>query len=346
MNGHTREPGPGTVVVVTGASSGIGRAVAAAFAARGARLVLAARSADVLAQVAGRCAGAHPRAEAVAVTADVTDFAATERVARTAVDRFGRIDIWVNAAGVGLLGRLDRVPPADVRRLWETNVLGAFHGARAALPVMRRQGGGILIDVSSVLGGAVVAPYMGAYAASKAALVTLDEVLRQELRLSGDTGVAVCTILPGGVDTPFFRHAANHTGRRVRSLPAVATPQRVARAVVRAAARPRRRVHVGPGSRLLPWAHALAPGAVRSLVRRRTGRVYLDAPGTAPITRGVLYEPSAATASVAGGRHAGVRTAVRRVAGCTAALASAAAVRSVARHLPSRGLPSPHHRRS
>ncbi|MEU0402833.1 SDR family NAD(P)-dependent oxidoreductase [Streptomyces sp. NPDC006197] len=349
MNGHTREPGPGTVVVVTGASSGIGRAVAAAFAARGARLVLAARSTDVLAQVAGRCAGAHPRAEAVAVTADVTDFAATERVARTAVDRFGRIDIWVNAAGVGLLGRLDRVPPADVRRLWETNVLGAFHGARAALPVMRRQGGGILIDVSSVLGGAVVAPYMGAYAASKAALVTLDETLRQELRLSGDTGdtgVEVCTILPAGVDTPFFRHAANHTGRRLRSLPAVATPQRVARAVVRTAARPRRRVHVGPGSRLLPWAHALAPGPVRSLIRRRTGRVYLDAPGTAPITRGVLYEPSAATASVTGGRHAGARTAVRRVAGCTAALASAAAVRSVARHLPSRGLSVPHHRRS
>ncbi|MEU3610031.1 SDR family NAD(P)-dependent oxidoreductase, partial [Streptomyces sp. NPDC035033] len=150
--------------MVTGASSGIGRAVADAFAARGARLVLTARSTGALRRAAGRCARAHPRAEAVAVTADVTDFAATERVARTAVARFGRIDVWVNAAGVGVLGRLDRVPPADVRRLWEVNVLGAFHGARAALPVMRRQGGGVLIDVSSVLGGAVVAPYMGALA--------------------------------------------------------------------------------------------------------------------------------------------------------------------------------------
>ncbi len=308
--------------MITGASSGIGRAVGLAFARRGARLVLTARSAEALGLVARECAAAHPRAEAVAVPADVTDAEAMVRVADTAVGLYGRVDVWVNAAGVGVLGRLDAVPLADVRRSWEVNVLGVLQGAQAALPLMRRQGHGVLIDLSSVLGGAVTAPYMGAYAVTKAALVVLDEVVRQELALSGDHGVAVCTVLPAGVDTPFFKHAANHTGRRVRSLPALATPERVARAVVRTAARPRRRVVVGPGARLLPWSHALAPRLVRRLVRRRTEHGYLGAPGTAPVTTSALYDPSGDTAAVTGGRHARARTAARRAV----ALAAAGAV--------------------
>ncbi|MFE5914365.1 SDR family NAD(P)-dependent oxidoreductase [Streptomyces wedmorensis] len=312
----------GTVVVITGASSGIGRAVGLAFAHRGARLVLAARSAEALSQVARECTAAHPQAEAVAVPADVTDADAMTGLADTALARYGRVDVWVNAAGVGVLGRLDAVPPADVLRSWEVNVLGTLHGARAALRVMRGQGRGVLIDVSSVLGGAVTAPYMGAYAAAKAALVVLDEVMRQELIISGDHDVAVCTVLPAGVDTPFFQHSANHTGRRVRTLPAVATPERVARAVLHTAARPRARVVVGPGARLLPWAHALAPGLVRGLIRRRTEHGYLGAPGTAPVTTGTLYAPSGATAAVSGDRHAAARTAARRAF----ALAAAGAV--------------------
>ncbi|KOX25668.1 MULTISPECIES: SDR family NAD(P)-dependent oxidoreductase [unclassified Streptomyces] len=314
MKTGARVLAPGTVVVVTGASSGIGRAVARTFAGCGARLVVTARSTDVLDEVVRECAAAHPRAEAVAVPADVTDAAAVDRVARTALDRFGRVDVWVNAAGVGVLGRLDRVPSEDVRRLWEVNVLGVLHGVRAALPAMRRRGRGVIIDLSSLLGGAVEAPYQGPYAASKAALITLDEVLRQELALSGDHGIAVCTVLPTGVDTPFFQHAANHTGRRLRSLPAVATPERVAAAVVRAAVRPRRRVVVGPGARSLPAAHALAPALVRRVIRRRTEDHYFDVPGTAPVTAGILHDPSGDTTAVSGGRHARIRTAGRRAA--------------------------------
>ncbi|MET9954037.1 SDR family NAD(P)-dependent oxidoreductase [Streptomyces sp. NPDC006339] len=317
----------GLVVVVTGASSGIGRATALAFARRGARVVVSARSWEVLARAAEECRSAHPAAGAVAVPADVTDAAAVDRVARTALARFGRVDVWVNAAGVGVLGALTDVPVEDVRRLWDVNVLGALHGARAALPVMRAQGHGVLVDIASVLGGVVQAPYMGAYAASKAALVSLDEALRRELSIAGADGVTVCTVLPTGVDTPFFDHAANRTGRRVRTLPPMATPERVARTVLRTAARPRRRVTVGPGARLLPAAYALGRRPTLRLIAWRTEHHYLGPHGSAEDSPGRLRTPSGDSAAIRGGRAAGARTAAR-----TASLLGAAAlgVRAVA----------------
>lgn len=312
------------VVVVTGASSGVGRAVALAFARRGGQVVLAARSAHVLDEVARECAGAHRAARALAVPADVTDEAAVDALAQAAFAWGGRIDVWVNAAGVGILGSVDRTPPREVRRLLDVNVMGVVHGARAALTVMCRQDSGVLIDVSSLLGGVVGAPYMSAYAMSKAALVTFDDILRQELALAGARGVAVCSVLPAGVDTPFFRHAANHTGREVRAVPPPATPERVARAVVRAARRPRRRVVVGPSARLLTWGHALTPGLVRAVVVRVTEHRCLAPRGTAPSTTGILSAPSASTAALRGGWSAGRRTALRRAAVLAAAGAAAA----------------------
>ncbi|GAA3387616.1 hypothetical protein GCM10017752_04450 [Streptomyces roseoviridis] len=250
----------------------------------------------------------------------------------------------MNAAGVGILGSLGEVPLDDVHRLWDVNVLGALHGARAALPPMRARGRGVIIDISSMLGAAVQAPYMGAYAASKAALVTLDETLRRELSLAGDHGVTVCTVLPTGVDTPFFDHAANHTGRRLRALPAVATPERVARAVVHAAARPRRRVTVGPGARLLPAATAVARRPLLGLIAWRTEHHYLGAPGSADDTEGRLRLPSGASAAVRGGRAGRARTAAR--AACAASVlgaAAAAGARAVARtrSRPASSLPRP-----
>ncbi|WP_073815257.1 SDR family NAD(P)-dependent oxidoreductase [Streptomyces sp. CB02261] len=288
------------MVVVTGASSGIGRAVALAFARLGARVVLAARSTVVLEDVARQCAAAHPSAGALAVPTDVADSGAVEALAAAALARYGRIDVWVSAAGVGILGGADGTPPEDVRRLFDVNVMGVVHGARAALPVMRRQGHGMLIDVSSVLGGVVQAPYMSAYAMSKAALITFDSALRQELALAGARGVRVCSVLPAGVDTPFFRHAANHTGRRLRTLPLLMSPERVAESVVRAARHRRRRVTVGAPALALTWGYAVAPGLVRTVIGRRTGHHYLSPPGETPLTTGTLYAPSGATAALHG----------------------------------------------
>ncbi|MET9323525.1 SDR family NAD(P)-dependent oxidoreductase [Streptomyces sp. NPDC003038] len=333
----------GLVVVITGASSGIGRATALACARRGARVVLAARSEESLRAVAAQCSAAHREAEGFAVPTDVTDVAAVHALAAAATSRYGRIDVWVNSAAVGILGRFDQMPPAELRRLLDVNLLGAVHGARAAIPVMHRQGHGLLIDIASMLGGAVQAPYMSGYAMSKAALTTFDHVLRQELSLIGAHGITVCSMLPGAVDTPFFHNAANHTGRRLRSMPPVATPERVARAVVGAVRRPRRRVLVGPYTRLLALAYALAPRLVRSAVTWRTEHAYFGAPGTAPQTTGTLYTPSARNAAVRGGRGSGWRTALRRGAAAAAAGgATALVVRATAR---SPGLPQGRGRR-
>ncbi|MFJ6723106.1 MULTISPECIES: SDR family NAD(P)-dependent oxidoreductase [unclassified Streptomyces] len=315
------------VVVITGASSGIGRATALACARHGAQVVLAARSAGELDRVARLCG--RRGGQALAVPTDVTDPEAVTALAAAATARFGRIDVWANVAGVGILGRFDQTPPADLRRLLDVNVIGAVNGARAAVPVMRRQGEGVLIDVASMLGAVVQAPYMSGYAMSKAALVTFDEGLRAELALMGADGIHVCTALPAGVDTPFFRHAANHTGRELRSLPPVATPERVARALTSAMRHPRPRVLVGPYARSLAAAHALAPGLTRAALARRTEHAYLGRAGTAPDGTGNLREPSGGSSAVRGGRRSGTRTAARRTAAAAAGCAALLGARAV-----------------
>ncbi|SFB88263.1 SDR family NAD(P)-dependent oxidoreductase [Streptomyces aidingensis] len=322
------------VVVVTGASSGIGRATAVAFARRGARPVLAARREEALWETARECAGrrgARDGGRILVLPTDVTDPGAVRDLVRRTVAHFGRIDVWVNCAAVVAFGRLDDVPAADDRRVLEVNVLGTVHAARAVLPVLRAQGHGTLINVSSVVAVAGQ-PFAHSYAMSKAAVRTLGAGLRQELWLAGEHGISVCTVLPSSIDTPIFTQGANYTGHRIRPVPPVYPPERVARAVVELARSPRPEIVVGGAGRGLAMAARLWAGAAEKTMAHRSGhRMLGPAPdGAVPDSAGNLYEPTPGAGSAHGGWGGG--RAARRLAAAAAVTGVALGLGRILRH--------------
>jgi NAD(P)-dependent dehydrogenase (short-subunit alcohol dehydrogenase family) len=284
-----------SVVVITGASSGIGREAARLFAAEGSGLVLAARTKARLDDVVAECE--RRRADAVAAPTDVRNETAVERLAQAAVDRFGRLDVWVNGAGVIAYGRFEEVPANVFRAVIETNLLGQVHGARAALRRFREQRSGVLINVASVW-GRVSAPDVSAYVTSKFAVRAFSECLRQELRDLPDVDVA--TMLPQAVDTPIFGRAANFAGRRVRPVPPLFDPDEVARGIIACAQNPKREVTYGRAGRTLELLHALAPGLhSRVLPPAFEAGNYGDEP--TPATPGAVLQPVASSEEVEGG---------------------------------------------
>ncbi|MCU1635953.1 MAG: hypothetical protein JWQ68_1192 [Cryobacterium sp.] len=284
----------GAVVVIIGASSGIGRATAHAFARRGARLVLAARSEVSLTEVVAECR--RHGAQAIAVPTDVTDEAAVADLAAAAVARFGRIDVWVGTASAFSYGTLERTPSDVFRQVVETTFFGQVNGARAVLPHFRRQGGGVLVMVGSVY-SKITTPYVSPYVAGKHALLGFAEALGQEVRRDG---IRVCCVLPATIDTPIYQHAANFTLRRVHPLPPVASPHRVARAIVRIALRPRRQVVVGQIQRVFIPLHAAAPGLYHRGVTAVMNVLALRGGGIAA-SSGTVFEPQPDTNRVTGG---------------------------------------------
>lgn len=272
------------VVVITGASSGIGRAAAQAFAREGARLALAARSGPALDVAARECAQAG--GEAIAVVCDVTNAEEVLNLAETARQRFGRIDVWINDAGVHLLGRLDEVPLEDFRQVIEVNLMGTVHGCRAALPVFRVQGGGVLINIAA-MAAAMGQPYAAAYVASKWAVRGLSEALRMEVM--DQAAIHVCTVLPPSIDTPLFQHAGNFAGKAVQPVPPVHSPEQVADTIIAVARRPVREAFIGM-SRLAAIIHAVAPGATERLMSRAASRRHFQRRVSGP-SHGNLYVP-------------------------------------------------------
>ncbi|MDB6017989.1 MAG: Short-chain dehydrogenase/reductase [Pedosphaera sp.] len=258
----------GSVVVITGASSGIARATALMIAEQRGSVVLASRQEKVLQEVAAECV--ERGGEALAVRTDVTDERQVQELSRRAVERFGRIDVWVNAAAVALYAKFEEAPADTFRRVIETNLFGYIHGARVALPIFRRQGQGMLINIASVF-GKVGAPYVSAYATSKFAVTGFSESLRAELR--DEPEIHVCTILPATIDTPIFQHAANFTGRALQALPPVYRPEKVARAIVSCILNPKREVNVGAAAKqvamLQKFSTPLAERVVAAKVERQ-----------------------------------------------------------------------------
>lgn len=291
------------LVVVTGASSGIGRATALAFAGRGAYVVLAARDGEALADVVDACRRLGGGAEAVVT--DVTDPDAVRRLGETA-QRIGggRLDIWVNNAGVGAVGRFEETPLAAHEQVVQTDLLGYMRGAHVVLPIFKRQGHGVLINTLS-LGSWVAQPYAAAYSAAKYGLRGFTEALRGEL--SGWRGIHVCDVYPAFIDTPGLRDGGNYSGRRIKPPPPVYDPRKVAGAIVSLALRPRASVTVGSIATLLRVQHFLTPG-FPALSRWVLDRAFARAKPVAQ-SSGNLFEPPSGERRIDGGFARGSNTA-------------------------------------
>jgi len=252
------------VVVITGASSGIGLTTAEMAVGRGARVVLAARSDEELRETTERLNRRGRRA--AFVVADVADEHAVQRIADRAIAEFGGFDTWVNNAGVSVYGRLVDVPMADKRRVFDTNFWGVVYGCKAAVRHLRGRGGAI-INIGSVLSEFSV-PLQGIYSASKHAVKGYTDALRMELELEG-APIAVTLVKPGPIDTPYPQHARSYMAREPKHRAPVYKPEEVAHAILRCAQRPLREVVVGGGSRAM-IAMAKAAPRLADLYMERT----------------------------------------------------------------------------
>lgn len=236
-------------------------------------------------------------AEVIVLPADFADAEAMDEVAHEVAGRFGRIDVWVNNAGVGLFARVEEAPVNAWYRIIETNLFGVYNGMRAALPWMREQGNGVIINVSS-MPGKIGVPYSSGYVASKRGVVAVSDCARQELL--DVPGIEVCTVLPGPVDTALFAEAGNYTGRQIKPPKPVIPAERVAAAIVSCAARPRREVPVGASTMMSLGLRRIIPGLTE---RVAAWAVEEDHFGDAPVppTAGKIFEPLNGKATVSGG---------------------------------------------
>jgi short-subunit dehydrogenase len=281
------------VIVITGASSGIGLATAETAIERGAKVVLAARSAGALEDIAARLGE-----KAAAVPCDVTDWQQVENLAQEAIAQFGHIDTWVNNAGLGLYGRLEQSDIDDAHRLFEIDFWGVVNGSLVALPHLRHQGGA-LINVGSEVSEAA-APLLGMYVAAKHAVKGFTDALRIEVEEVEQASIAVTLIQPTACNTPFPQHARNYMGSEPKLPDPMIDPQQVADAILKAATRHTRSKKVGFKAPLNTATAELLPRFGDKMAAREEKNLQSDEP--ARHHDGALYQPSEAI-SLAGRRH-------------------------------------------
>lgn len=250
-------------VIITGASQGIGRAIALEFARRGARLVLAARNQPRLDELAASIRGAG--GSAIVVPTDITADGAVERIAAVTIREFDGIDILVNNAGIGLHGTIADTSTSDVAALFGLNVLAAAAAIRAVVPTMRAQGAGMIINISS-MAGRIVIPRIGYYSASKFALTAIGDALRLE---EAHRGIKVMNVFPGTTRSSFGENRLGTRGRAAHQRVPPVSAEKVARRIADAVERNRDSVYVSwVPDRLAVVANRVAGWAVRGVLRR------------------------------------------------------------------------------
>lgn len=286
------------VVVITGASSGFGRGAALRFAKGGDNVVIAARREGLLEDVAKQCRKSG--VEALAVEADVSKAADVRELAKQALNKFGRIDVWVNNAGVGTVARFEEAPLEEHEQVIRTNLLGTIYGSYEALKQFREQGQGVLINLAS-FAGKVAPPYLSSYAASKFGIRGLGMALREELAQNGEESIRVSTILPVSFDTPFFEHAANHTGKPVKPIGTVYDPKEVIETIYEMANNPEDEVVCGTEGKLSSIAQRLSPKLVEKQMAKQTQKAQMGQKESAKSSSGSVFRPMKSGKDVYGG---------------------------------------------
>ena len=275
------------VVVITGATSGIGLVTARMASKRGASLVLAARNADALNELANEIQAGG--GEAIAVPTDVSKQDEVRRLAEAAVQRFGRIDSWVNDAAVAIYGTALEVPVDDHRQLFETNYWGLVYGTLEAARHMRQRGGAI-VNLGSILSDMSV-PLQAPYVASKHAIKGFTNAFRMELAHDG-APISVTLIKPSGIDTPYAEHARNFMGMNPIVAPPIYPPRLVARAILRACETPTREIVVGGAGWLQKTMYNLMPALSEGVFASKAGyRMQMTDRRADPSRRDNLYAP-------------------------------------------------------
>jgi short-subunit dehydrogenase len=281
----TLKPLDQQVVVITGASSGIGLAAARSFAKEGAKVVVTARSSQVLDDLVSEIETAG--GQALAYVAEISSRAEVEKVASAAIEKFGRIDTWVNDAGLGIFGKLEEVSEEDNRRLFDVNFWGVVNGSLAALPYLKRQGGA-LINLGSEVSEAVL-PLQGMYSTTKHAVKGFTDALRVELEVD-KIPVSVTLIQPTAVNTPYPQHAANYMDQEPKLPEPMIDPQQVADAIVKAAVEGGNHIKVGAVSKIDTIVSSIFPALADKMSGAQADRQHYDEPPRNPA--GALYSPT------------------------------------------------------
>jgi short-subunit dehydrogenase len=275
------------VVVITGASSGIGRETALEFGRRGATVVVAARNDEALEEVARQVERLGGRAEAVAT--DVGEWKEVDRLAARAKERFERIDTWINNAAVSEYATVEQMTIPEIDRIIQVNLMGQIYGVKAVLPHFIERGEGTIVNVGSALSERAI-PLQSVYCASKHGLLGFTEALRLELARD-HPGITVTLVMPSSINTPLFRFARSKMGQKPMPVPPVYEPSVAAEAIVFVAEHPRRDVVVGGSGKLMTLADRLNPRLVDWYMLQGDRLVKQQQTGEPDVPQDNLFEP-------------------------------------------------------